>query len=114
MWADDIGIDHLKKAGGDSNMVTLRSHARTGCAARCADLAGEGQARAIALVLMLIGHGSYDGSDYKFNLPGPDLSAAELATLLDTDSRRARKLVVNMTSASGGAMDAVAGGPTRS
>ena len=28
-----------------------------------------------AFVLMLIGHGSFDGSDYKFNLPGPDLPA---------------------------------------
>ena len=28
-----------------------------------------------AFVLMLIGHGSFDGHDYKINLPGPDLSA---------------------------------------
>ena len=32
-----------------------------------------------SLVLMLIGHGSFDEFDYKFNLPGPDLSATELA-----------------------------------
>ena len=32
-----------------------------------------------ALVLMLIGHGTYDGVDYKFNIPGPDLSGTELA-----------------------------------
>lgn len=54
-----------------------------------------------ALVLMLIGHGSYDGVDYKINLPGPDLSAIELATLLD-HIPASRQLVVNMTSASGG------------
>ena len=32
---------------------------------------------------MLIGHGSYDGAEYKFNIPGPDITGAELASLLD-------------------------------
>ena len=36
-----------------------------------------------ALVVMLIGHGSFDGFEYKINLPGPDLSGVELAALLD-------------------------------
>ena len=49
-----------------------------------------------ALVLMLIGHGSYDGVEYKINLPGPDLSAAELGTLLNRVPAT-RQLVVNMT-----------------
>jgi hypothetical protein len=59
-----------------------------------------------ALVLMLIGHGSFDGVDYKINLPGPDLSAIELATLLDRIPT-SRQLVVNMTSASGGSRTAL-------
>jgi hypothetical protein len=54
-----------------------------------------------ALVLMLIGHGSFDGVDYKINLPGPDLTAVELAALLD-HIPASHQLVVNMTSASGG------------
>jgi uncharacterized caspase-like protein len=54
-----------------------------------------------ALVVMLIGHGGFDGVDYKINLPGPDLSAIELASLLDRIPA-GRQLVVNMTSASGG------------
>src|ERR1700674_2197288 len=33
--------------------------------------------------LILIGHGSYDGEEYKFNLPGPDISGDELAVLCD-------------------------------
>jgi hypothetical protein len=53
------------------------------------------------LVLMLIGHGTYDGVDYKINLPGPDLSGVELAGLLDHMPAK-RQLVVNMTSCSGG------------
>jgi hypothetical protein len=54
-----------------------------------------------AFVLMLIGHGSFDGYDYKMNLPGPDLSGVELGALLDRIACT-RQLVVNMTSASGG------------
>ena len=36
---------------------------------------------------MLIGHGSFDGYDYKMNLPGPDLSGIELGALLEGDRR---------------------------
>jgi hypothetical protein len=32
--------------------------------------------------IVLIGHGTFDGTDAKFNLSGPDLSAKECATLL--------------------------------
>jgi hypothetical protein len=55
-----------------------------------------------AFVLMLIGHGTFDGTDYKFNLPGPDISGNELANLLNK-IQAGRQLVVDMTSASGGA-----------
>ena len=59
-----------------------------------------------AFVLMLIGHGSFDGYDYKINLPGPDLSGVELGALLDRIGCT-RQLVVNMTSASGGSRAAL-------
>lgn len=59
-----------------------------------------------AFVLMLIGHGSFDGYDYKMNLPGPDISGVELASLLDRIPCT-RQLVVNMTSASGGSRAAL-------
>jgi hypothetical protein len=60
-----------------------------------------------SMVLMLIGHGTYDEFDYKFNLPGPDLSATQLAALLDK-LPTTHQLVVNMTSASGGSMAVLA------
>jgi hypothetical protein len=59
-----------------------------------------------AFVLMMIGHGTFDGSEYKFNLPGPDISAPELAVLLNRIPAT-RQLIVDMTSASGGATDAL-------
>jgi len=58
-----------------------------------------------AFVLMLIGHGTFDGTEYKFNLPGPDISATELAALMNK-IQAGRQLVVDMTSASGGAVTA--------
>jgi hypothetical protein len=36
-----------------------------------------------AFVLMMIGHGTFDGQEYKFNLPGPDISASEIAALIN-------------------------------
>jgi hypothetical protein len=56
-------------------------------------------------VLTLIGHGSYDGVAYKFNLVGPDMSAADLAALCNRIAAR-RQLIVNATSASGGGIPA--------
>ncbi len=53
-----------------------------------------------SVAIFLIGHGTFDGTDYKFNLPGPDISAAELAKLLNRIPA-GRQLVVNMTSCSG-------------
>jgi hypothetical protein len=57
-------------------------------------------------VLMLIGHGSFDGTDYKFNLVGPDITAAELAEMCDRIPAK-RQLIVNATSASGGSVAAL-------
>jgi hypothetical protein len=57
-------------------------------------------------VLTLIGHGSFDGVEYKLNLAGPDVSAAELAAMCDKVQAR-RQLVVNTTSASGGSVAAL-------
>jgi len=57
-------------------------------------------------VLMMIGHGTFDGAEYKFNLPGPDISAAELASALNKIPA-SRQLIVDMTSASGGAAAAL-------
>ena len=56
--------------------------------------------------LILIGHGSYDGEEYKLNLPGPDISGAELAVLCDRVPAK-RQLIVNTTSASGGSIGAL-------
>jgi hypothetical protein len=50
------------------------------------------------LLVVLIGHGTFDGVDAKFNLVGPDLESAEWSVLLR--SLPGRVVVVNTTSAS--------------
>jgi hypothetical protein len=57
-------------------------------------------------VLTLIGHGSYDGAEYKFNLVGPDVTGAEMAALCDKIPAK-RQLVVDTTSSSGGVVPAM-------
>lgn len=61
-----------------------------------------------ALAVFLIGHGSHDGGGYKFNIPGPDVTGAQLKLWLDAVPA-ARQLVVSTTSSSGGALDALKG-----
>jgi hypothetical protein len=55
--------------------------------------------------LILIGHGTFDGLEYKFNLVGPDMTAGEIAALCDKIASR-RQLIVDTTSSSGGALPA--------
>jgi len=52
------------------------------------------------LLVFLLGHGSFDGKESKFNLVGPDISATEYNALLSSLPTR-RVVVINMSSASG-------------
>ena len=56
------------------------------------------------LAVFLVGHGTYDGTVYKYNLPGRDLDGAELGELLGAVPA-GRQLVVNATSASGAVLE---------
>jgi hypothetical protein len=62
--------------------------------------------RSDSLAVFFIGHGTYDSTNYKFNIPGPDITAQELRAWLDKVPA-SRQLVVLATSASGAAIDAL-------
>lgn len=105
-WAQEI--DKTMKASGPDNVVeTLYGADATRARVRSSleNIARQATAQD-ALVVMFIGHGGFDGTDYKINLPGPDLSATELGSLLDRVPAT-RQLIVNMTSASGGSVHAL-------
>lgn len=60
------------------------------------------------IFIVLIGHGSFDGKDGAFNLPGPDLSAADYATLLGRFKTQ-KVAFVNTASSSGAFLQPLAG-----
>jgi hypothetical protein len=106
-WA--IELQHeLEKNGPGTHVLTLTGPAATRDAIRktLARLATEMQPND-RFGLFLIGHGSFDGTEYKFNIPGPDISAAELANLMNHLPIE-RQLIVNMTSCSGASTPALA------
>ena len=102
MWADDIDAS-LKKAGGDVTVTTLHVPTREQVRARFSEVAKQAKPND-SLVVILIGHGTFDGQDYKFNLQGPDITATELAALMDHVPAQ-RQLVVNTTECSGGSIE---------
>jgi hypothetical protein len=94
-------------AGADSHVYTLTGPQATSAQLRQAfDAVARDAKPDDDLVLILIGHGSFDGVEYKFNLVGPDVTAAEIAAMCDRVAAR-RQLVVDTTSASGGAVRAL-------
>jgi hypothetical protein len=56
------------------------------------------------VVVVLIGHGSFDGEEYRFALPGPDITAREILAFLDS-MPASQMLVVNATSSSGSVVE---------
>jgi hypothetical protein len=104
-WRQTAVTALLEKLGfDDAHILTLfeggdAAHAATADGVRrtLAGLRGRIQADDILFVL-LIGHGSFDGAEAKFNLVGPDLTSSEWAALLKPIP--ARTVVVNSTAAS--------------
>jgi len=107
-WAEELDKT-LKEVGGDTEVETLYGENATLENVRKTLIdVSERAAQNDAVALMLIGHGTHDGMEYKFNLPGRDLSAAELGVLLD-GVRARRQLVANMTSSSGASLPVLQG-----
>jgi hypothetical protein len=63
------------------------------------------------VVVLLLGHGTFDGTQGAFNLPGPDLTAADYSKLLDRFI--SQRIVFVNTASSSGAFLKVVGGPAR-
>lgn len=94
---------HAEAAGAIVTLLTeesaRREHVRNAIAAMV-DQSAEGD----AVVIHLIGHGTFDEEHYRFNVPGPDPTAQDLAGWLEPLSAK-RQLAVVATSASGAAQE---------
>lgn len=98
-------LDKVFKGSGDSaHVYTLTGAQATASQLRQTldKIAREAKAEDDFL-LVLIGHGSFDGVEYKLNLAGPDVTATDIGAMCNRISTR-RQLVVNTTSASGGSV----------
>ena len=96
-------LDKVFKAGGSTaHVYTLTGKQATALQLKeTLDSVAHGAKTDDDFVLILIGHGSFDGVEYKFNLPGPDVTAGEIASMCNRIPAR-RQLIVDTTSASGG------------
>ena len=94
-----------KAAGSTANVISLTGDAaRADAVRREFKTLAERMSADDSAVVVLIGHGSYDGEDYRLNLPGPDLTDTELARLFDELPAR-DQLIINATSASGAVLE---------
>ena len=121
-WASGV-IDGAKKRGvAEANItylgerteldparIKLRS-TRENVTKAFADLAGRVKVND-EIVVLLIGHGTFDGKIAAFNLPGPDLAAAEYGKLLDKFPTQ--RIAFVHTGSSSGAFVPVLAGPAR-
>jgi hypothetical protein len=104
-WTRELADTVTHRFNLDASRVTVLSEEGQGASAATA----ENVRRAVAsiqgrmtkedvLLVVLIGHGTFDGVDAKFNLVGPDLEAAEWAGLID--ALPGRIVVANTSAAS--------------
>ncbi len=105
-FADQVGIveSASRALTAQDRVAVFRSGAfdREDVLAHFAELAGS-MTDDDRLLLYLIGHGSFDDHEYKFNIAGPDLTDTDLFELLD--GLRAAQLIVNTSSSSGATLD---------
>mgnify|MGYP001599631227 CR=1 FL=1 len=102
-WAE-VGLEERAKSlaiGGDTSGA-VNDHDRIKQALEAEPKEGAGE-----LWLVLVGHGTFDGKEAKFNLRGPDVSASELAQWLQPFKRPIA--VVDSSSASAPFLGKLAG-----
>jgi hypothetical protein len=113
-WCDELSKTLIENFRFKPAAVTVLSDttqpalaATTGNVRRVLASLHERMTRDDLLLVVLLGHGTFDGVDAKFNLVGPDLESAEWAAALRP--LPGRVVVVNTTSASFPFMERLAG-----
>jgi Peptidase C13 family len=89
--------------GGEVRVFTGDAATRDAIQAHLRSLAGKVR-RDDRVAVYLIGHGSFDGEEFKFNIPGPDLTGQDLRRLLEGLPTE-NQLLVSTGSASGSLAD---------
>ncbi len=113
-WSDDLATSLVERFKLPRGAVTMLSDspqpdvaATAANVRRLVELLAGRIAPQDLLLVVLIGHGTFDGIDAKFNLVGPDLESADWAALLKPV--RGQVVIVNTTSASFPFLERLAG-----
>src|SRR5262249_18223947 len=99
-WTTELQTALSQRYGFDGRQLTVLPHATADDVKRTFNQLKSQMQPNNVLFVFLIGHGSFDGKESKFNLVGPDLSAGEYNALLSSFPPN-RIVVFNMASASG-------------
>ena len=106
-FEEQVGIvaTASRALAGDDNVAVFRNgdFTRDALLEHFADLDASMQSDD-RLLLYLVGHGSYDDHQYKFNIAGPDLTDSDLHEMLE-DLPGTNQLVVNTSSSSGATLE---------
>lgn len=97
---------HAEAAGATVTLLAGEAAHGDGIRAELAAMAVE-TSEDDTVIVHLIGHGTFDEEHYRFNIPGPDPTAEELALWLEPVTAR-RQLAVIATSSSGAAQEPLA------
>ncbi len=96
-----LPADHIVYLCEDPDRFTgSRKSTKTNLDTAVSEIAGRAEPDAV-VVIVFIGHGSAAGRSARINLPGPDVTADEIAVLL-TKFPTQQLVVANLASASGG------------
>jgi hypothetical protein len=109
-WATDLAAASERLGVARENIVQVggeRGATQDGIQKAVAALAGRTTAEDLVMIV-LFGHGTFDGRAAKFNLSGPDATAADFEPLLDKLPSR-HIVFVNTASASGPFLEPLSG-----
>jgi hypothetical protein len=98
--------DAAQKAAGEQGRVVVltgEQARRDSLRREFQEFAGKVKA-ADTVTVVLIGHGTYDGEEYRFNVPGADVTGSELEQLFARLLAK-KQLIVNATSSSGATIE---------
>ena len=77
----NTSADHLREVANDVTLLIGEAANRDAIRSALAEINKRATADD-ALVMLFIGHGSDDGEHFRFNVPGPDFTATDLAVWL--------------------------------
>jgi hypothetical protein len=94
------GIAYLGEKAADPSLPVYKGRATRENVQKTLGAIARAAAPGDLVLILLIGHGSFQAGEARFNLPGPDMSAADFAPLLAALGSQ-QVVLVNTSSASG-------------